>query len=1288
MDFGARLDAHLNVGRRFIEFWLLLATAHFYPCSGQALDPSDQTKPSPDRFGNVPIAFEENRGQGDPSVHFLARMGSGAVFLTGEGAIFRSSGQSLTLRFAGGRKPQTIEGLEPTGGTSSYFFGTDSASWRTSIPNFSSVRYRRVYDGIDLVFRGRGRSAEYDFIVSPGADLSMIEMDFPDAKILSLTPTGDLVASVDGFEVVHRKPAIYQTHAGARREIDGSFVLRGKTRVAFRVGEYDRTEALVIDPVIAYSALIVGSGGFVATAIAVDTAGNAYVAGDSGGTAFVYKLNPSGTTLLYSATVSGVSANAIAVDSNGNAYVAGGNGHVAVFKLNPTGSALLYSYSFGGTYTDSANGIAIDSGGNAYVAGLTSSQNFPTTTGALRTTTATVAGTGFVAKVNPAGTGLVYSTFLGGNGTNSFAEDVVNAIAIDSAGNAYVTGTTTSSDFPVTSGSFQTDGSGDALGNGFITKLNPAGSALIYSTLLEGGVVSGNGIAVDAAGNAYVAGSSDYLTIPNVVTIPSVPVPSGMFVLKLNPSGTAPVYVSLIGSNQGSANAIAIDLAGNSYVTGWTASSSFPVVAPIQAFAGTAATVQGANTTKSAVIVELDPSGNTLFSTYLGGQNNGDWGNGIAAGPNGTAYVAGRAGSFQFPVTPGAAGNAAGNGFDAFVTAINTRSSCSFSLLPTASSFAATGGSGSVDVLTQASCDWIAISNQPWITVTGGASGSGPGTVNYTVAPSIVPARAAPMSIAGVLNSVSQANGCTYSLSSNGVEVPAAGAMVTVSLATGLGCTYTASTPPSWILQEAGYPYSGSTQWIYNVTANTGNTPRSATLTLAGLPFVINQDGGYTCSFTVGPNASYSALPWLGSVQVTTTNTCSWSAVSNTSWLFVDLVASGSGNDPTFGTGSGFVNYHMGANPGPLSRTGTITVAGQTFTVIQAAPLLTTSPVIPTLDINGDGFQDVFLYDPVGGTGYAGLSNGSGAFTYIYNAFSPGFDTIRYGNFNRDGLSDLIAYNSTSTLGYTLLGGTITFSSVSLFWGPGFTKVAAGDLNGDGLTDFVIYRPSDGTSYTAISNGDGTFHYQYALVSIGFTHMVVADFNGDGKADIFFYRSTDGLAYLGIGNGTGGFTFSPVTVGPAYSFIEAGDINGDGKADLLLYASSSGATAVGLSTGSGFTFTPYSYSAGFTTVKLFDFNGDGKADVALYNMNNTLGYLGISNGTGNFTFSSLFWGAGMSTVDALDLNGDGKIDIVIYNTTNGASYTGISSGNPASPFTYQYSYWGNGKVLATAAAQP
>jgi hypothetical protein len=487
--------------------------------------------------------------------------------------------------------------------------------------------------------------------------------------------------------------------------------------------------------------------------------------------------------------------------------------------------------------------------------------------------------------------------------------------------------------------------------------------------------------------------------------------------------------------------------------------------------------------------------------------------------------------------------------------------------------------------------------------------------------------------------------------------------------------------------------FSNSNVRIVEVTNGSG---------VASAPFIANGVGGgpytvtaatglITVNFSLTNNAPILSSPPNGAVGVPLNAALRWMASYGATSYDVYF---GTSPTPPFAAYTTSTSY----SPGTLVTDTTYywqivarNSGGTTSSLVWSftTQLLAGNPVTPVLDLNGDSNQDVFLYDPFAGTGYAGLSNGSGGFTYVYNAFTPGFDTIRYGNFNSSGDSGLVAYNSSSTLGYTLVGtGTGTFTPVSLFWGPGFTKVAAGDLNGEGLTDFVICRPTDGTSYTAISNGDGTFRYQYALVSIGFTHMVVADFNGDGKADVFFYRSSDGLAFLGIGNGTGGFTFSPVTLGAGYAFVESGDINGDGKTDLLLYSSNSGAAVVGLSTGSSFAFTPYSYSPGFTTVKLLDFNGDGKADVALYNMNNTLGYLGVGSGTGTFTFSSLFWGAGMTNVDTLDLNGDGKIDIVIYNTTNGASYTGISSGNAANPFTYQYAYWGNGKVLATTAAQP
>ena len=531
---------------------------------------------------------------------------------------------------------------------------------------------------------------------------------------------------------------------------------------------------------------------------------------------------------------------------------------------------------------------------------------------------------------------------------------------------------------------------------------------------------------------------------------------------------------------------------------------------------------------------------------------------------------------------------------------------------------------------------------------------------------------------------------CFVSINPGSVNVSASANSGSFTVATGTGCNWTAASNNSFVSITSGASGSGNGTVNFSVPANTGALPLVGTITVASpannQTFTVNQA-------TVPPTAPTLASPINGAVQVSLAPMLSWSAAAGATSYDVYF---GTYFMPPFAVNTTSTNY----NPGTLVSNNIYhwQVVARNSGGTNASPVwafttqrLAGGPVVPVLDFNGDGKQDVFLYDPVAGGAYAGLSNGTGGFSYVFNFFTPGFDTIRYGDFNGDGKSDLIAYNSTTALGYVLLGsGSGTFSSaVSMYWGPGFTKVAAGDLNGDGLTDFVLYRPTDGTCYTAISNGDGTFRYQYTLVSGGFTHMLVADFSGDGKADVFFYRSADARAYLGIGNGTGGFTFSPVNLQVGMTFIESGDINGDGKADLVLYQNYSGGAWVGLSMGTGFTaFTGNLLSLGFTSMKVLDFNGDGFADVAFYNANNTLGYLGLSDGAGNFTFSSLFWGAGITTVNPLDLNGDGKIDVVIYNTSNAAAYTGISSGNPASPFTYQYSFWGTGKVLATAAAQP
>jgi hypothetical protein len=371
---------------------------------------------------------------------------------------------------------------------------------------------------------------------------------------------------------------------------------------------------------LVYSTYLGGSGGDGALGIAVDSSGNAYVTGSTessdfpttagafqttfgGGNfhVFVTKLNPTGTALAYSTYLGGSYAeegNSIAVDSSGDAYVIGSTassnfpttagafqtslmstGSTFVTKLNRSGSALVYSTFLEGSGGSSplapGNSIAVDSSGNAYVIGIAESADFPTIPGAFQTTYSGGWENPFVTKLNPAGTALVYSTFLGGD------TDLGVGIAVDSSGNAYLTGSTNSNDFPTTVGAFQTSRAGGA--DAFVTKLNPSGSTLVYSTYLGGNNFdSGSGIAIDPLGNAYVAGYTSSTSFPTTAGAfqTSLAGAGNAFVTVLNPSGTALVYSTYLGGNNSDGGrGIAIDSLGNAYVAGSTSSSNFPTTA-------------------------------------------------------------------------------------------------------------------------------------------------------------------------------------------------------------------------------------------------------------------------------------------------------------------------------------------------------------------------------------------------------------------------------------------------------------------------------------------------------------------------------------------------------------------------------------------------------------------------------------------------------------------------------------------------------------------------------------
>jgi Beta-propeller repeat len=435
----------------------------------------EPTKPPPSRnFANLPLSFEVNKGQANSRAKFISR-GRGYTFLlTEDGADLSLQNTAVTMKLVNARHAH-MTGLDELPGKSNYFIGNDPAEWHVNIPTYARVKYDDVYPGIDLVYYGNQQQLEYDFLVSPGADPRAISLELKtetSKRAVRIDANGDLVIHTSSGNVRWLKPVVYQpSSTAARQPVSARFVLLAKNRVGFKLGTYDRTRPLVIDPVLSYSTYLGGSASEIATDIAVDSQGNAYVSGP--------------TCTGFS---NGPECNAI------------------ITKINSTGTAVVYSSVFGGDGDDRAHSIALDALGQAYVTGSTCSSDFPTTSGAFQTALAGRCDA-FVSKIDVNG-GKLYSTYLGGAENPAQASgDEGLGIAVDSSGNAYVAGVTCTDNFPTKNGFRSNQDHCD----GFAVKLNPAGggsSDLLYSTLLGGddGVEDASSIAVDSSNNVYVAG--------------------------------------------------------------------------------------------------------------------------------------------------------------------------------------------------------------------------------------------------------------------------------------------------------------------------------------------------------------------------------------------------------------------------------------------------------------------------------------------------------------------------------------------------------------------------------------------------------------------------------------------------------------------------------------------------------------------------------------------------------------------------------------------------------------
>jgi uncharacterized protein (TIGR03437 family) len=694
---------------------------------------SKDEHPAPNQrtLGNVadlklPLSFEANRGQTDSQVKFLSRGNGYNLFLTATEAVIRDPHSAvLRMKLVNANPASQIEGVDELPGKSNYFIGNDPQQWRAGVTNYAKVKYRDVYPGVDLVYYGHERQLEYDLILAPGADPKQIKLAFDGAERMRIESDGDLALGTAAGEVRQHRPVIYQETNGDKRPVDGRYVLLDQNEVGFEIGEYDAGRPLVIDPVLSYATYLGGGANDFIYAVRVDAAGAIYVAGatlsadfpvanalqptyggaSSGisffGDAFVTKLNPAGA-LVYSTFLGGSGSDRaidMTVDAAGNVYLAGdtlSNNYplanalqstrrgqfitACVTKLNAAGDALVYSTYLGGSGGEAATGIAVDEAGNAYVTGGASSADFPT----VNALQATLGGGAypadvFVTKINPAGSAIVYSTYLGGN-----SSEVGGSIAVDASGNVYVAGQTDSGNFPLAN-ALQPNYRGGF--DAFVAKINPAGSALVFSTYIggdgydtAGGVSFGaigsvGGVAVDQKGNVYVAGATRSTNFPTVNA--SQPVYGGVadaFVAKLNPSGNAFVYSTYLGGNaEDSAFSIAVDGAGNAYVGGETSSANFPVVKPVQPALRGRFDAFGA---------KLNDAGRIAWSTWLGG--GGDDGLGLlTVDAVGNVYLAGGTTSSDFPVTSGAAQNSFKGAIDGFIVKLGadvaTVSAASFS---------------------------------------------------------------------------------------------------------------------------------------------------------------------------------------------------------------------------------------------------------------------------------------------------------------------------------------------------------------------------------------------------------------------------------------------------------------------------------------------------------------------------------------------------------------------------------------------------------------------------------
>jgi hypothetical protein len=584
---------------------------------------------------HLPLVFEPNQGQEAQDVTYLTRTSGYTIFLQSTNTVFwfgaAASGNSeptmIRLQLEGAKQKATVVLGKRLPGESNYYMGRNPKAWVTHVPQYGGVRFKSVYPGIDIAYYGNEAHLEYDFIVSPGSDPKTISFGITGADSIRLDSSGDLNLTAANATIALHKPVVYQEISGVRHDVGGKFVLRSADEVGFEIEKYDSRRSLIIDPVLSSSTLIGANNSTQVQGIAVDSKKNTYVVG---------------TTFATNYPVV-------------NAFQSTNNGTTSVFvtKLNPAGDAILYSTYLGGSGFSTGRAIAVDSVGSAYVTGNIGEGDFPTTPGAFMTTCAQPCNTPFVTKFLTTGE-LEFSTFMGGSNTAG------NSIAVDSSGEAYITGTTASNDLPTTPGSFEPGYPGQictSCNNGYVEKLNASGSALVYSTYFGAATGSfppetvGSGIAVDGTGSAYIVGNTTAIPVQNPIQLSYVGQDSpNAFIAKFSPDGSALAYATYLGGSsqyffeEGGdyATGVAVDSAGNAHIVGTTSSCDFPLT--LNALSTNCVNQEYE---QEIFATTISPSGTQiLFSTVLGI----GLASGIAVDAKGNSYISGDATGNYLPL--------------------------------------------------------------------------------------------------------------------------------------------------------------------------------------------------------------------------------------------------------------------------------------------------------------------------------------------------------------------------------------------------------------------------------------------------------------------------------------------------------------------------------------------------------------------------------------------------------------------------------------------------------------